>query len=434
MPPETPFPSVPVDRANEAISLAIFVLSYVLISARRLPIVRLNRPAASLLGAVLMILATDLTLDQAYHEINWHTISLLLGMMLIVAYLRTSYFFDWVAWWLLHRAHRPRALVFGLVLVSGLLSALFVNDTICLMFTPIVLAVISRSGLHPLPFLFAVAMGSNIGSVLTFTGNPQNMIVGIELVRRHPEWTFARFTLLMLPIGLLSLATCAGAIAWFYRRELRNGAVEEPPAHPPRVRFRLMRKSLIVLAGTLAAFMIWPQDLPMAALVSGTAVMCWSRRNPARVLADRVDWTLLLFFAALFVIIGGVNRSGVIEDIRAAVAPLFRGDAAREVGLFSAFSVALSNLLSNVPYVAVAGTWVEEFTRPGLGWFTLAMASTFAGNLTIFGSVANMIVVELARDRVHVGFLEYCRVGVPVTIVTTAIGVAICWGYHVLGV
>lgn len=415
---------------NEALAIAIFIVAYFLISARRLLFVRLNRPAASLLGAVLMVLATDLTLDQAYEVVNWHTITLLLGMMLIVAYLRAAYFFDWVAFYLLRYAHRPGALVFLLTIASGILSALFVNDTICLMFTPIVLGVVARSGLNPVPFLLAVAMGSNIGSVLTFTGNPQNMIVGIELVRRHPEWTYGRFTLYMLPIGLAALLACGALIVAFYRADLRGREVAALPTHPPRVRFRLMRKSLIVLAGTLVAFLLWPRELPLAALAGGTAVMAWSRRNPARILQSGVDWTLLLFFAALFVIIGGVDRSGVIDEIHRQVASWLQGSAAREVGIFSLVSVALSNLLSNVPYVAVAGAWVESFTRPDLGWVTLAMASTFAGNLTIFGSVANMIVLELAREDVHVGFWEYARVGIPVTVVSTAIGVGVIWIYH----
>jgi Na+/H+ antiporter NhaD/arsenite permease-like protein len=425
-----------IDRhfTNEAVSLAIFIASYVLISARRLPYVRLNRPAASLLGAVAMVLATDITLEEACRDlVNWETIVLLLGMMLIVAYLRISYFFDWIAYYLLRTAHRPAVLVFLLVIACGVLSALFVNDTLCLMFTPIVLLVVARSGLNPVPFLLAVATGSNIGSVLTLTGNPQNMLVATSLARSHPEWTYARFTLYMLPIGLVSLAICAATIIWLYRSELRAGEVSALPSRPPRVRFRLMRKSIVVLAGTLVAFLLWPGHLPLAALAGGTAVMAWSRRKPERALAH-VDWTLLLFFAALFVIIGGVDRSGIVEDIHRLAAPILRGSPGREVAVFSGVSVALSNLLSNVPYVAVAGTWVERFARPGLGWFTLAMASTFAGNLTIFGSVANMIVLELSREKVHIGFWEYCRTGVPVTIATTLVGIGVTWIYYALGV
>jgi Na+/H+ antiporter NhaD/arsenite permease-like protein len=419
--------------AKEVVSLAIFAASYVLIAAPRLGALRLNRAGAALLGAVAMVLFAGLPLDVACREVvSWDTIALLLGMMLIVAYLRMSYFFEWVAFALLRTAHRPVVLVASLVFACGLLSALFVNDTICLMFTPIVLSIVSRSGRNPVPFLLAVAMGSNIGSVLTFTGNPQNMLVATNLARLHPEWTYARFALAMLPIALVSLALCAAILVAFYRRDLAGGVVLAIPQHPPRVRFRLMRKSLLVLAGVLAAFLCWPGSLPIAALTGGAVLMAWSRRKPERALA-RVDWTLLLFFAALFVIVGGVDRSGVVEDLHRRVGPLLRGSPAREVAAMSGVSIALSNLLSNVPYVAVAGKWVEAFERPGLGWVTLAVASTFAGNLTIFGSVANMIVLELSRERVRIGFWEYARVGIPVTIATSAVGAGFLWLYYALG-
>jgi Na+/H+ antiporter NhaD/arsenite permease-like protein len=186
---------------------------------------------------------------------------------------------------------------------------------------------------------------------------------------------------------------------------------------------------MVVLAAVLAGFLAFPRSLPLVAVAGAVALLCWSRRKPERVFA-RVDWTLLLFFAALFVIVGGVDRSGVIDEIHARAAPLFKGGAAREVGVFSLVSVALSQVVSNVPYVLVAGRWVEAFDRPAVGWLTLAMASTFAGNLTIFGSVANMIVVELARDEAPISFWVYARVGVPITVLTVATGVAVLSGYH----
>jgi Na+/H+ antiporter NhaD/arsenite permease-like protein len=409
---------------NEVVSLAVFVLSYVLISARRLPFVRLNRPAAALAGAVLMIVATDLTLEQAYQEINWDTLTLLLGMMVIVAYLRMARFFDLAAYYLLHASQGPRALVWLLTFTAGGLSALFVNDTICLLFTPIVLLVLVRSRASAVPFLMALATGSNVGSVVTFTGNPQNMLVGTELVRLHPEWTFIRFTLAMLPIGLLSLAATAAIICRIYRRDLAGAVIHGETLAFPRVNARLIRKCLIVLAVVLAGFIAFPRSLPLSAMTGAAALLVWSRRDPHKVFAW-VDWTLLLFFAGLFVIVGGVRRSGIIADLHEQVAPLFRGGPAREVGLFSLASLGLSQLLSNVPYVAVAGHWVEAFTRPDIGWVTLAMASTFAGNLTIFGSVANMIVVELSQKEAPISFWEYCRSGIPITIVTLGTGIAI---------
>src|SRR5207248_3050873 len=133
-------------------------------------------------------------------------------------------------------------------------------------------------------------------------------------------------------------------------------------------------------------------------------------------------------------IVRSVDRAGLVDDVHVVVGPFLSGTPGREVGVFSVVTCLLSNVVSNVPYVLVAGKWVASFSRPGLGWFTMAMASTFAGNLTIFGSVANMIVLELARDKARIGFWEYCRVGVPITIVTTAIGAGVCATYFVLGV
>jgi Na+/H+ antiporter NhaD/arsenite permease-like protein len=413
---------------NELIALAVFVFSYVLISARRLPFLRLHRPAAALVGAVLMVLVTDMTVDEAYAEISWDTVSLLLGTMLIVAYLRRARFFEWVAYHVLAASSSPRTLVWLLVIVSGLLSALFVNDTICVMFTPIVLLVVARSGLAPAPFLLALATGSNVGSVLTFTGNPQNMLVGTHLVH-YPGWSYASFTLRMLPIGLLGLVVCAATICRVYRTELAARTLGPVPFRTPTLRRPLILKCTVVVAAVLAAFLAFPTKLAFAAIAGAAALTAWSRRKPERIYA-KVDWPLLLFFAALFVIVGGVRRAGVVDDMRRLAGPYVAGGPAREVGLFSVAAVICSNLFSNVPYVLVAGTWVEAFDRPDVGWFTLAMASTFAGNLTIFGSVANMIVLELSRDRVHVGFWEYCRVGIPITLATTAIGIAFAWLYH----
>jgi Na+/H+ antiporter NhaD/arsenite permease-like protein len=236
----------------------------------------------------------------------------------------------------------------------------------------------------------------------------------------------------MLPIGAASLAITAGVLSWIYRADLKGGIVRGETLAAPRVNERLIRKCMVVLVFVLGGFLAFPRSLPLVALVGAAALLAWSRRDPARVFA-RVDWTLLVFFAALFVIVGGVDRSGVIEQIHAVVAPVLKHGAAREVALFSGASLVLSQLLSNVPYVLVAGSWVEAFDVPALGWLTLAMASTFAGNLTIFGSVANMIVVEVAKDEAPISFWEYSRGGVPITILTLGLGLVTIAAYYGLG-
>ena len=160
-------------------SLAIFLATYVLISAQKVRRINLDRPSAAMLGAILMVALGVLSLDEAYRAVNLDTLALLLGTMIVVACLRSAGFFEYTSAWLLSRAGTPRRMLVMVVFAAGILSALFVNDTICLLLTPILLATVSHAGLPPVPYLIALVTGSNIGSVMTLTGNPQNMLIGI---------------------------------------------------------------------------------------------------------------------------------------------------------------------------------------------------------------------------------------------------------------
>src|SRR6185295_5387587 len=170
-------------------SLAVFIATYVLISLRRIPVLNLDRPSTAMIGASLLVILGVVPFGEALRDaVNWETIVLLLGMMVVVAYLKLAGFFELVSTWILVRAGTPRRLLALLIATSGLLSALFVNDTICVLFTPIVLGAVVRAGLNPVPFLIALVTSANIGSVMTLTGNPQNMLVGI--FSKMPYGTF----------------------------------------------------------------------------------------------------------------------------------------------------------------------------------------------------------------------------------------------------
>jgi len=174
------------------------------------------------------------------------------------------------------------------------------------------------------------------------------------------------------------------------------------------------------------------QKLPLVALAGGSLAFLVGRYRPVRVL-KHVDWTLLVFFVGLFVVVGGVAKAGLVDDMRRAAAPLFGDGATRQTVVFSAFTVAGSNVVSNVPFVLVARDWVASFADPKLVWYALAMASTFAGNLTIVGSVANIIVLEQAKATTPIGFFQYLRAGLPITVLTTAVGVAMLLGMRAAG-
>jgi len=408
---------------KETLAILIFCFTYVLISGRRLKVLPLNRPAAALLGAVLMVAFGIITPERVYRSVDYDTLVLLLGMMLISAYLFLAGFFDWAADWILRVAGTPQSLLLYLIATSGLLSALLVNDTVCLMMTPLVVAVMVRGKLPLPPYLLALAMSANIGSVATLVGNPQNMIIG-----HLSGIPFVRFSASLLPVALVGLAIQYALLRLGFRKVLRQAVIQRAEGLPPKMDRRLLTITVGVFVLVFAGFMAG-LNLPWTALSGGALVMVLARRDTHEVL-KLVDWHLLLFFAALFVVVEGLNGTGLPDQIYGGVRGVFGSSVESQAWNLAWFSALGSNVFSNVPFVLVAGKWIANFTDPELMWQVLAMATTFAGNLTILGSVANIIVVESARGHAEVGFWDYAKFGIPVTILTTIAGVVILLLMH----
>lgn len=408
---------------KEIVAVAIFCVTYILISGRQFKLLPLNRPAAALLGAVLMVATGILTPTQAYRAVDYDTLVLLMGMMIIAAYLSIAGFFEWAADWILARATSPQSLLLLLVCVSGLLSALLVNDTICLMLTPLVVAVIARGKLPLPPYLLALAMSANLGSAATLVGNPQNMIIG-----HLSHIPFVRFSISLLPAAVAGLAIEYAVLRIAFRKTLAEAALHRPDNAPHHPNFRLLILTSSVLALVFAGFLAG-LNLSWTALGGGTLLMVLARRDTHDVL-KLVDWHLLLFFAALFIVVEGLNGTGLPDGIYHRLDPIFGSRAGIQAWNFAWFSIVGSNIFSNVPFVLVAGNWIHNFARPELMWKVMALATTFAGNLTILGSVANIIVMESARKRVEMGFWDYAKFGIPVTLLTTAAGMAILLLMH----
>jgi Na+/H+ antiporter NhaD/arsenite permease-like protein len=408
------------------VALAIFALTYLAVAAGRLPFLSVDRPAAALLGAVLMVAARVLSPAEAGAAVNGDTLGLLLGMMILSAYLGEAGFFRRASFGVLRAVSGPRTLLWAIVFTAGVLSAFLVNDTVCLMVTPLVLRVVEDAELPPLPYLLAVAFGSNAGSVATLTGNPQNMIVGT--LSGIPYTRFA--AALALP-ALASLLIVAGVLHALFRKDLPRLARRDVRAAPPPVDARLLGKALLALAAALLGFVLgFP--LSWTALFAAALLMALAGRAPREALA-RVDWPLLVFFAGLFVVVAGLARSGAADRMHDAIAPLLGDDAGRQAVVFSLFSVAGSQLVSNVPFVLLAGEWIPRLADPELLWLATALAATLAGNLTVIGSVANVIVLELAGSRGRIGFWRFFRIGLVVTSLTLAAGLAILLGERALG-
>ena len=394
------------------IALLIFAATYVALALGRLPGLRVDRTGVAIIGASLMLAANVLTVQQAYAAIDYNTILLLFGMMIVVANLRLSGFFALVSAWVVRHAHRPLLLLSGIVAVAGVLSAFFVNDTMCLVLTPLVLEITERLQRNPIPYLLAVAMASNVGSVATITGNPQNMMIG-----SFSQIGYRSFAAALAPVALIGLAITVVVIAAVYRTEFQRQTALRIEPDRVRVNRPLMAKSLAIAAAMIVAFFIgWPP--PKTALIAGALLLITRRLKPERIYRE-IDWSLLALFVGLFVVIAGVERTPFPADLF-AVASRYRLERTLPMTVFAA---VLSNLVSNVPAVLMFRGFVTRLPDAAHAWLTLAMSSTLAGNLTVLGSVANLIVVQRARSRVHIGFWEYAKAGVPITILTLAVGV-----------
>jgi Na+/H+ antiporter NhaD/arsenite permease-like protein len=371
-----------------------------------------DRTGAAIIGATLMLASGTLTAQEAYAAINYDTIMLLFGMMIVVANLRLSGFFTVVSEWVVEHAHRPILLLTGIVLVAGVFSAFFVNDTMCLVLTPLVLEITTSLRRRPVPYLLAVAMASNIGSVATITGNPQNMMIGS--FSRIPYRTFAAS---LAPVAAVGMLLTIAVLALLYRDEFRAENELRPARRAVRVNRVLLWKSVTVTLAMIVFFFAgWP--VPEVALIAGALLLITRRVKPEKVYRE-IDWSLLVLFIGLFIVIAGLEKTSVAADLFAAASRFHLERTAP----MSAFAAVLSNLVSNVPAVLVFKGFVPRLPDAAHAWLTLAMSSTLAGNLTILGSVANLIVIERARREVRIGFWEYARAGVPLSLLSLAAGV-----------
>ena len=400
----------------------IFLLTYILVSLGENSPRKLDRPTSTLIGAVLMVITGSLSRSEASAAIDFSTLAVLFGLMVLLTMLMQSGLPASLAFKALRRCRTPRKLLALVVLSSGVGSALMLNDTVCLLGTPLLLQVTAQAGLRPLPFLLALATSANIGSVMTLTGNPQNIIIG-----NASDWTWSAFALRMVPIGLLALAANWLILMLFYRRSLTPASMPWPSSESTiPVQRDLAVKSVCVFTGLIIAFLLGvPMDV--SCLSAATLLLVWANRPPREAL-EKVDWSLLLFFAGLFVVVQGfvkaeshlleswIHYLGIQVDLRT-------------ISLFSIGSLLGSNLFSNVPFVIIVSHWVRQMSDPQFVWLLLALTSTFAGNLTLFGSVANVIVAQGAQPSVNLRFRDFLLAGIPITLVTTILGVLLLWAF-----
>jgi len=397
---------------------AVFLFTAIVVALGKFPGLRIDRTGGAVVGAGLMVGLGILTPRQAWAAIDLDTLALLFGMMIVAANLRLSGFFGLVSTWVVRHVRRPLALLAVIVLVSGFFSAFFVNDTICIVLTPLVCHLTTRLNRNPLPYVLAVAMAANVGSTATITGNPQNMLIGSM---SHVSYT--AFAAALSPIAAIGLALTVLVLWLSHRSEFSNDEILDAPAEPVRVNRFLLWKSIVV-AAVMVLFFFLGQPAPKVALLAGAVLLVTRRVRPEK-FYGHLDFQLLVMFAGLFVVVAGIEQTPWLADLVAAAQRF----GTERVAVFSALSGVLSNIVSNVPAVMMLRPFVVHFHDPSRGWLVLAMASTLAGNFTITGSVANLIVVQRAqKEGVKISFRDYFRAGAPLTVVTMVVGALLLAG------
>ncbi len=388
----------------------IFVSSYVVFALGKFPGLKIDRTGAAIIGAVGMVAFRIIRPADAIQHVNFQTVVLLFSMMLIVGNLHLVGFFEWNAEVVLRRL-KPHQLLPAVIFTCGFLSAFFVNDIVCLVMVPFVLNITRKMNLQPLPYLLAVATASNIGSVATITGNPQNMLIGSFSGIHYRDFLFH-----LAPVSIAGLFVDWAVLHWIHMRNVVLKAEERTEIPLPALDLSKLTKPLIVATAVVIGFFIGVDPALMAAL--GAAMLLITRTLEPQKLYKEVDWGLLVFFVGLFLIVGGAENAGITGKLLS----IARHWNLQRTWVFTLSVATLCNIVNNVPAVMLLQTLVPGFADPHKAWLVLAMASTLAGNLTITGSVANIIVVETAKPEVEIEYRDYLRVGVPITLLTLTIG------------
>jgi len=392
-----------------ALPLILFALTYLGLALGRIPPLKLDRTGFAILGAVAFLATGLISVPAAKEAVDAPTLAVLFGMMLLSAQYRLSGLYGVIG----HRLARvadPRRLLLGTIVVTALLSAVLTNDVICFALTPVLLEALLAAKRRPLPYLLAIACASNIGSALTPIGNPQNILIAQSF-----HLPFLHFLLACAVPVVLSL----GVLYWLAARLLEPAGEAVPPSPPPDKIDRWQATKAVLLTVAVIALFLSPVPPPLTALGLAGVVLT-SRRMKTRDVLELVDWQLLALFVGLFIVVRGFELSGWTTAARDALTS-HGTDLTRPPVLVPGVAV-LGNVVGNVPAVMLMLPFVGRAPVTG---YALALASTFAGNAVLVGSIANLIVAEQAqRLGVRITFRDHLRLGLPVTIVSLVFAVA----------
>jgi Na+/H+ antiporter NhaD/arsenite permease-like protein len=408
----------------DTLALAIALVTYAGVAVGGVPGLALDRTGIALLAAIAMVAGGVLSTSQAIDAIDMPTILLLYALMVFSSQFRLSGFYTWAAFRITGFLDRPGLFLLALMLTSAGLSAVLMNDIVCLALTPVLAVSLLNAGLNPVPFLIGLAVSSNIGSAATIIGNPQNMLIG-----QLGGLDFGRFFLWCAAPSIASLAVSYIIIRLIYRKSLsKREEARYLKEHPwPDFNRRQSAKGIMAAAALVVLFFT-PIPREISALAIAGLLLC-SRSMHTRSLLSHVDWHLITLFCGLFIVIRGIETTGLPSLAMKAMEA--NGFDVRNLFNLSMVSVFLSNIVSNVPAVMLLTRFLEPAAHSQ--WYMLALTSTFAGNLITIGSIANLITIEQARQfGITISFKEHAKTGIPVTIVSVLIALLWTKALHLL--
>lgn len=394
------------------LALIIFLITYAGIIFTRIPGLNIDRPSAAFFGAVSMVVFGVFSFEESIAAIDFNTIALLLGMMMLIAVLEIDGFFLLISETTISLAKTPQQLLLLIIFVTGISSAFLVNDAVVLLFTPVVIAICKGTKRPPLPYLIAEIMASNSGSALTITGNPQNILIGIQ-----SGFAFGQFMLYMFPIAVGSLFIIYYTIKFFFKNEFVNSDRLVCTLEKEDWNYVSMKFSIPIFILVILAFFFCKEfnvTYPVIALSGGSLVLLLGKIKPSKVIKE-IDWVLLLFFASLFIVVSGIEKYKLLD-------PLINNFnlSATLGGILSlhGLSLVLSQIVSNVPFVILMNPMLKPL-HDNLLWLALSSSSTLAGNFTIIGAMANLIVIEIAKKQgISVNFFTFLKIGSVVTLLS----------------
>ncbi|HET7677204.1 MAG TPA: ArsB/NhaD family transporter [Candidatus Limnocylindrales bacterium] len=414
------------------VAALVFLGTYALIATERL-----HKTVAALLGGLLMIVFGVLDQEAAFEAIDFNVIFLLLGMMVIANVMRKTGVFQWLAIRAVQLARGdPWWILVVLCVITAVASAFLDNVTTVVLIAPITLYVAATLGVSPVPYLIAEILASNIGGTATLIGDPPNILIGSAAGVDFP--TFAAN---MTPPALLAFGSFLLLARFLFGRELSrqevavsvadldaSGAIADP---------RLMRISVLVMLATIAGFLVAAPlgyEPATVALLGATAIFVLTREDPADILAD-VEWSTLLFFVGLFVVVEGVIHVGIIRAFADGLFELTGGDLTVTSLALMWVSGAASGIVDNIPYTATLIPVVQQLGERGVEvaplWWSLALGADLGGNATIIGASANVIIASLAARTGHpISFSSYLRYGIPTVVVSLSVASLWIWLVH----